>query len=59
MRRTKFPTAARDSSADAVTSAARTRPAVHVTRYPLRRADEGLADLATDRVTGVAVLLPE
>ncbi|MER7752270.1 zinc-dependent alcohol dehydrogenase family protein [Kitasatospora sp. NPDC097643] len=39
--------------------ATRTRPAVHVTRYPLRRADEALADLAADRVTGVAVLVPE
>ncbi|MFJ8625088.1 zinc-dependent alcohol dehydrogenase family protein [Kitasatospora sp. NPDC093550] len=37
--------------------AARTRPAVHVTRYPLRQADEALADLAADRVTGVAVLV--
>ncbi|MFD4656876.1 zinc-binding alcohol dehydrogenase family protein [Kitasatospora sp. NPDC058444] len=39
--------------------AARARPAVHVTRYPLRRADAALADLAADRVTGVAVLVPE
>ncbi|MFJ9770614.1 zinc-dependent alcohol dehydrogenase family protein [Kitasatospora sp. NPDC101157] len=39
--------------------AARTRPAVHVTRYPLRRAEEALADLAADRVNGVAVLLTE
>lgn len=37
--------------------AARTRPAVHVTRYPLRQADTALADLAADRVTGVAVLI--
>ncbi|MGW1173995.1 zinc-binding alcohol dehydrogenase family protein [Kitasatospora sp. NPDC002543] len=39
--------------------AARARPAVHVTRYPLWRADTALADLAADRVTGVAVLVPE
>ncbi|MFJ6771100.1 zinc-binding alcohol dehydrogenase family protein, partial [Kitasatospora sp. NPDC091257] len=39
--------------------AARTRPVVHVSRYPLRRADAVLADLAADRVTGVAVLVPE
>ncbi|KOV37306.1 alcohol dehydrogenase [Streptomyces sp. XY431] len=39
--------------------AARTRPVVHVNRYPLRRADTALADLAVDRVTGVAVLVPE
>ncbi|MET8625131.1 zinc-dependent alcohol dehydrogenase family protein [Kitasatospora sp. NPDC004669] len=39
--------------------AARTRPAVHVRRYPLRQADTALADLAADRVTGVAVLVAE
>ncbi|MEV7186398.1 zinc-binding alcohol dehydrogenase family protein [Kitasatospora sp. NPDC093102] len=39
--------------------AARTRPSVHVSRYPLHRADAALADLAADRVTGVAVLVPE
>ncbi|MFB7129062.1 zinc-binding alcohol dehydrogenase family protein [Kitasatospora sp. NPDC056273] len=39
--------------------AARARPVVHVSRYPLRRADAALADLAADRVTGVAVLVPE
>ncbi|MQS15492.1 zinc-binding alcohol dehydrogenase family protein [Streptomyces kaniharaensis] len=39
--------------------AARTRPAVHVRRYPLRQADVALADLAADRVTGVAVLVAE
>ena len=35
-----------------------TRLGVHasVTRYPLARADEAIADLATDRVRGVAVL---
>ncbi|MEY9842028.1 propanol-preferring alcohol dehydrogenase [Streptacidiphilus sp. EB103A] len=30
---------------------------VQVTRYPLRRADQALADLAGDRVNGVAVLV--
>ncbi|MFD8596768.1 zinc-binding alcohol dehydrogenase family protein [Kitasatospora sp. NPDC059646] len=38
--------------------AARVRPTVRVVRYPLRRADAALADLAADRVTGVAVLVP-
>lgn len=37
--------------------AIRHRPTVHVQRYPLSRADEALADLAADRVTGAAVLL--
>ena len=31
---------------------------VHTEAYPLDRADEALADLAHDRVTGAAVLLP-
>ena len=31
---------------------------VHTEAYPLARADEALADLAHDRVTGAAVLLP-
>ncbi|MFI9271328.1 zinc-dependent alcohol dehydrogenase family protein [Kitasatospora sp. NPDC052896] len=39
--------------------ASRTRPQVHVRRYPLERADAALADLAADRITGVAVLLAE
>ncbi|MEV0375916.1 zinc-dependent alcohol dehydrogenase family protein [Streptomyces sp. NPDC050636] len=37
--------------------AARLRPTVRVMRYPIRRADEALADLAAGRVTGVAVLV--
>ncbi|MCX4744745.1 zinc-dependent alcohol dehydrogenase family protein [Kitasatospora sp. NBC_01287] len=37
--------------------ATRTRPAVHVRRYAMEHADTALADLAADRVTGVAVLL--
>ncbi|MEJ8655447.1 zinc-binding alcohol dehydrogenase family protein [Streptomyces sp. MS1.AVA.4] len=39
--------------------AARLRPTVRVVRYPMRRADQALADLAAGRVTGVAVLLPQ
>lgn len=39
--------------------AARRRPRVHVRRYPMSRADAALADLAADRVTGVAVLLAD
>lgn len=39
--------------------AARLRPRVHLTRYPLARADQALADLAADRITGVAVLTPD
>ena len=31
---------------------------VVVTPYPLDRADQALADLAADRVTGAAVLIP-
>ncbi|MFI9722175.1 zinc-binding alcohol dehydrogenase family protein [Streptomyces sp. NPDC052396] len=34
----------------------RCRPVVHLRRYPMDRADRALADLAADRVTGVAVL---
>jgi propanol-preferring alcohol dehydrogenase len=30
---------------------------VHVRRYPMDRADQALADLAADRVTGAAVLV--
>jgi propanol-preferring alcohol dehydrogenase len=36
--------------------AARIRPRVETQPYPLERADEALADLAGDRVNGVAVL---
>nr|WP_265804900.1 zinc-dependent alcohol dehydrogenase family protein [Wenjunlia tyrosinilytica] len=39
--------------------AARTRPRVHVRRYPMSRADEALSDLADDRITGVAVLMAD
>ncbi|MFD9127273.1 zinc-dependent alcohol dehydrogenase family protein [Kitasatospora sp. NPDC059571] len=34
-------------------------PSVRVRRYPMGRAPEALADLAADRVTGVAVLVPD
>ncbi|HEY3868969.1 MAG TPA: zinc-dependent alcohol dehydrogenase family protein [Actinocrinis sp.] len=34
------------------------RPRLAVTRYPLAQADRALADLAGDRVNGVAVLIP-
>jgi propanol-preferring alcohol dehydrogenase len=37
--------------------AARLRPSVRVTRYPMRRADRALGDLAAGRITGVAVLV--
>ncbi|MFJ1704992.1 zinc-dependent alcohol dehydrogenase family protein [Kitasatospora sp. NPDC088346] len=39
--------------------AARHRPVVHVQRYTMDRADRALADLAADRVTGVAVLVAD
>lgn len=39
--------------------AARLRPAVHVARYPMRRADRALGDLAAGRITGVAVLVTQ
>ncbi len=38
--------------------AERFRVSVHTRRYPLDRADAALADLAHDRVTGAAVLIP-
>ncbi|MFI9159310.1 zinc-dependent alcohol dehydrogenase family protein [Kitasatospora aureofaciens] len=49
----------RDDGRAFLAEAARTRPVVHVNRYPLRQAGTALADLAADRVTGVAVLLPQ
>ncbi|MFJ8439887.1 zinc-dependent alcohol dehydrogenase family protein [Kitasatospora griseola] len=42
-----------------LTEAAHVRPTVRVNRYPMHRADAALADLAADRVTGVAVLLAD
>ncbi|OKJ13886.1 zinc-dependent alcohol dehydrogenase family protein [Kitasatospora sp. CB01950] len=44
---------------DFLAAAARVRPSVHLNRYPLRDAPTALADLAADRVTGVAVLLAD
>jgi alcohol dehydrogenase, propanol-preferring len=35
------------------------RPRIAVTRYAMSQADQALADLAADRVTGVAVLVPD
>ncbi|WP_269854750.1 zinc-dependent alcohol dehydrogenase family protein [Streptomyces sp. RPT161] len=39
--------------------AARVRPRVHVQRYGMAQADRALTDLATGKVNGVAVLLPD
>ncbi|MER5635551.1 zinc-dependent alcohol dehydrogenase family protein [Kitasatospora sp. NPDC002227] len=39
--------------------AAAHRPVVHVRRYPIAAAPEALADLAADRITGVAVLVAD
>ncbi|MFI1968650.1 alcohol dehydrogenase [Streptomyces cinnamoneus] len=39
--------------------AARHRPVVHVRPYPMSRAGDALADLATGRVTGAAVLVAD
>ncbi|MFI9785105.1 zinc-dependent alcohol dehydrogenase family protein [Kitasatospora sp. NPDC051984] len=44
---------------DFLTEAARVRPSIHLTRYPLHQANTALTDLAADHVTGVAVLLPD
>jgi len=46
----------RRDGAEFLAVAARHRLRVAVTPYPLERADEALADLANDRVTGAAVL---
>ncbi|MGI5404735.1 zinc-dependent alcohol dehydrogenase family protein [Streptomyces sp. CA-135486] len=46
----------RDDGRAFLAEAARTRPTVRVTRYPMRQADRALGDLAAGRVTGVAVL---
>ncbi|GAA2784531.1 zinc-binding alcohol dehydrogenase family protein [Kitasatospora paracochleata] len=39
--------------------ATRRRPTVHVQSYPVEQAPEALADLAADRITGVAVLMAD
>jgi alcohol dehydrogenase, propanol-preferring len=43
---------------DFLAFAGRHRLRVEVTRYPLSVADRALSDLAADRVTGAAVLVP-
>jgi propanol-preferring alcohol dehydrogenase len=48
----------RRDGAEFLAVAARHRLRVAVTPYPLERADEALDDLARDRVTGAAVLVP-
>ncbi|MFD0274664.1 hypothetical protein ACFVHB_12280 [Kitasatospora sp. NPDC127111] len=39
--------------------ATRHRPTVHVQPYPMDQAPTALADLAADRITGVAVLMAD
>ncbi|MGP4002339.1 zinc-dependent alcohol dehydrogenase family protein [Streptomyces sp. 8N706] len=48
----------REDGRACLAEAARLRPRVRLTRYPLRRADQALADLAAGRITGVGVLVP-
>jgi propanol-preferring alcohol dehydrogenase len=48
----------RQDGRDLLAFAARHRLRVAVTEYPMRRADDALADLAADRVNGAAVLMP-
>jgi propanol-preferring alcohol dehydrogenase len=47
----------RDDGRAYLAKAARLRPRVQVRRYAMSRADQALADLAADRVNGVAVLM--
>jgi propanol-preferring alcohol dehydrogenase len=49
----------RDDGRAYLAEAARLRPRVRVHRYPMSRADRALADLAADRINGVAVLLAD
>ncbi|WUM95304.1 zinc-dependent alcohol dehydrogenase family protein [Streptomyces sp. NBC_00322] len=49
----------REDGRSFLAEAARLRPTVRVTRYPMRRADRALADLAAGRITGVAVLVTD
>ncbi|MCQ4080651.1 zinc-binding alcohol dehydrogenase family protein [Streptomyces sp. RB6PN25] len=49
----------RDDGRAYLAEAARLRPRVQVQRYPMSRADQALADLAADRVNGVAVLMTD
>ncbi len=48
----------RDDGREFLAVVAATRLRIEVTPYPFDRADEALADLAADRVNGVAVLVP-
>jgi len=48
----------REDGTELMALAASVRPRIAVTRYPMDQADRALADLAADRVTGVAVLVP-
>jgi propanol-preferring alcohol dehydrogenase len=48
----------REDGRELMALAASVRPRIAVTRYPMDQADRALADLAADRVTGVAVLVP-
>lgn len=47
----------REDGRELFAAAGAARPRIAVTRYPLVQADRALADLAADRVTGVAVLV--
>ena len=49
----------RQDGGDFLATARRTGIRATVTRYPISRADQALADLAADRVNGAAVLIPE
>jgi propanol-preferring alcohol dehydrogenase len=49
----------RQDGRDFLATARRTGIRATVTRYPMSRADQALADLAADRVNGAAVLIPE
>jgi propanol-preferring alcohol dehydrogenase len=49
----------RQDGRDFLAAAARIGIRVTVTRYPMSRADQAIADLAADRVNGAAVLIPD
>ncbi|WP_432092736.1 zinc-dependent alcohol dehydrogenase family protein [Streptomyces sp. bgisy100] len=48
----------RADARECLAEAARLRPRVRLTRYPLNHADRALADLVAGRITGVGVLVP-
>ncbi|WP_281416533.1 zinc-dependent alcohol dehydrogenase family protein [Actinocrinis puniceicyclus] len=48
----------REDGRELLAAAESARPRIAVTRYALAQADRALTDLAADRVTGVAVLVP-